>query len=51
MQQEIAQSVDVAMQRYNEMTPEDDRTLEELVHAMKSGAHEKTSKLNVKMSK
>ena len=33
------------------MTPEDERTLEQRVHAMRFGAHERTSKLNVKMSK
>ena len=33
------------------MTPEDERTPEQRVYAMKSGAQERTSKLNVKMSK
>ena len=33
------------------MTPEDEKTPEQRVHAMRSGAHERTSKLNVKMSK
>ena len=33
------------------MTPEDERTLEQRVHAMRSGTHERTSKLIVKMSK
>ena len=33
------------------MTLEDERTLEQHVHAMRSGAHERISKLNVKMSK
>ena len=51
MQQEITQSVDAAVRRYNEVTPEDERTPEQRVHAMRSGAHERTTKLNVKMSK
>ena len=51
MQQEIAQSVDTTVRRYNEVTPEDERTPEQHMHAMRSGAHERTSKLNVKMSK
>ena len=33
------------------MTSEDERIPEQCVHAMRSGAHERTSKLNVKMSK
>ena len=51
MQQEIAQFADATVRRYNEMTPEDDRTPVELVHAMRSRAQERISKLNVKMSK
>ena len=51
VQQEIAQSTDAAGRRYNEVTPEDDRIPEQRMHAMRSGAHERTSKLNVKMSK
>ena len=51
MQQEIAQSANATVRRYNEMTPEDERSPEQRVHAMRSGAHERTSKLNVKMSK
>ena len=51
MQQEIAQAADTAVRRYNEVTAEDERTLEQRVHAMRSRAHERTSKLNVKMSK
>ena len=51
VQQEIAQSADAAVRRYNEVTPEDEKTPEQRVHAMRSGAHERTSKLNVKMSK
>ena len=51
VQQEIAQSADAAVRRYNEVTLEDERTPEQRVHAMRSGAHERTSKLNVKMSK
>ena len=48
VQQEIAQSADAALQRYNEVTLEDERTPEQCVHAMRSGAHERTNKLNVK---
>ena len=51
VQQEIAHSIDVVVRRYNEITLEDERTPEQRVHAMRSGAHERTSKLNVKMSK
>ena len=51
VQQEIFQSADVAVRRYSEMTLEDERTPEQRVHAMRSGAQERTSKLNVKMSK
>ena len=51
VQQEIAQSTDAAVRRYSEMTPKDERTPEQRVHAMRSGAQERTSKLNVKMSK
>ena len=51
VQQEIAQSADATVRRYNEMTPEDERTPEQRMHAMRSVAHERTSKLNVKMSK
>ena len=51
VQQEIAQSADATVRRYNEVTPEDEKTPEQGVHAMRSGAHERTSKLNVKMSK
>ena len=50
VQQEIAQSADAAVRRYNEVTPEDEKTPEQRLHAMRSGAHERTSKLNVKMS-
>ena len=51
MQQEIAQSADAAVRKYNEITPEDEKAPEELAHAMRAGANEKTNKLNVKMSK
>ena len=43
--------MDVAVRRYNEVTPEKERTSEELTHAMRAGAKEKTGKLNVKMTK
>ena len=51
IQQEIAQSADVAVRRYNELIVEDERTPEQRVHAMRFGAHKRTTKLNVKMSK
>ena len=44
-------AADAAGRRYNEATPDDERRPKELVHAMRAGAKERTSKLNVKMSK
>jgi hypothetical protein len=43
--------MDVAVRKYNEITPEQEKTPKELTHAMRAGAKEKTGKLNVKMTK
>ncbi len=43
--------MDAALQKYNEMTLEQEKTTEGLAHAMRAGAKEKTGKLNVKMMK
>jgi hypothetical protein len=51
LQQEISQAMDAAIRKYNETTPEKDKTPKGLVHAMRAGANEKTGKLNVKMMK
>jgi hypothetical protein len=43
--------MDAAVRKYNEITPEEEKTPEELTHVMRAGAKEKTGKLNVKMTK
>jgi hypothetical protein len=51
VKQEIAQAMDAALRKYNENTPQQDKTPEGLAHAMRAGAKEKTNKLNMKMMK
>ena len=51
MQQEIAQAAESGVRRYNEMTPENERSPLQVAHAMRIGANEKLGRLNLKMSK
>ena len=43
--------MDATVQRYNEIALAKEKIPEELTHAMRAGAKEKTRKLNVKMTK
>ncbi len=51
MQQEIALAADVAMRRYNEATPFEEKSHEGVANAMRIGAKEKNAKLYLKMIK
>ncbi len=51
MQQEIAQAADVAVWKYNEVTPFEEKSDEGVANAMRVGAKEKNAKLYVKMIK
>ena len=51
LQQEISQAADVAMQKYTDSTPEEERRPEEVAHAMRVGANERTKSLMGKMGK
>ena len=51
IQQEISQAADGAVQKYTDSTPEEERRPEELAHAMRAGAKERTKTLMGKMGK
>ena len=51
IQQEISQVADGAVQKYTDSTPEEERRPEELAHAMRAGAKERTKTLMEKMGK
>ena len=51
LQQEISQAADGAVRKYTDSTPEEERRLEELAHAMRAGAKERTMTLMEKMGK
>ena len=51
IQQEISQAADGAVQKYTDSTPEEERRVEELAHAMRAGAKERTKTLMGKMGK
>ena len=49
IQQEISQAADGAVRKYTNSTPEEERRPEELAHAMRTGAKERTKTLMGKM--
>ena len=51
LQQEISPAADAAVRKYTENTPEEERRLEEVAHAMRAGANERTKTLKGKMGK
>ena len=51
IQQEISQAADGAVRKYTDSTPEEERRPEELAHAMRAGAKERTKTLMGKMGK
>ena len=51
LQQEISQAADAAMQKYTDNTPEEERRPEEVAHAMRVRANERTKTLIGKMEK
>ena len=51
LQQEISQAADVAVRKYTDSTPEEERRPEEVAHAMRAGANERTKTVMEKMGK
>ena len=51
LQQEISQAADAAVRKYTDSTPKEKRSPEEVVHAMRAGANERTKILMGKMGK
>ena len=51
IQQEISQAANGAVRKYTDSTPEEERRPEELAHAMRVGAKERTKTLMGKMGK
>ena len=51
LQQEISQAADAAVRKYTNSTPEEEKRPEEVAHAMRVGAKERTITLMGKMGK
>ena len=51
VQQEISQAADAAVRKYTDSTPKEERRPEEVAHAMRAGAKERTKTLMGKMGK
>ena len=51
LQQEISQAADGAVQKYTDNTPKEERRRDEIAHAMRAGAKERTKNLMGKMGK